>query len=404
MSSVESKAASTFDSGDYNASIRRFEFARGIQLVGIPSSLCYAMPIDDRLQLQRERKSIGFSLEETLPLDAEQMSFWIGRHLIVATNGDTINACMQEAGVSCEHLIAVVPTAMFAVQELLSRYPSQGRVAMIIDAGASLDLVLVDQGELCQWRWVDRETAVAVVRHWSEEGESLKAIVVPVTTAGESISEHLGCEVQVEEVSVEEWIVQSTNRIGCGESAPLVNLTNGPLNKVNHLAPVAGTIRLAAITLMLALCAICISLSWRAAAYRTRAHELTVAQASHFKKLFPKQPIPTGILGRIESEYRRLSATKGSEGSQVPTTGSAVPVMAAFWRSLPADLPLEVEVLHFVPMQLRSISGVAKTFADLESLRQSLISQGFDVQPVSASQTARGVSLQWDTVSWQEKR
>jgi len=74
--------------------------------------------------------------------------------------------------------------------------------------------------------------------------------------------------------------------------------------------------------------------------------------------------------------------------------------MAAFWRAIPSELPMDVEVLQFAPAQLRSVLGTAKTFADLELLRQSLIEQGFEVRPVSASQNARGVSLQLDSVTW----
>ena len=389
-----------------SASLRVFNFPKDVQVVGIPSSMCYALPVDKNRGLERASKSLAFSLEESLPLDAEQMSFWVGSRLIVVADGEAIDALLKQEGTVRKHVIAVTPTVLLAAQGLLDRYREKGRLVIIEHSGQSADVMLAERGELCQWRWVDSDSIVDIIRPWSEEQESpLKVIEIRDTIDREPIGETLGdrCELVTDGTLAEEWIAETAERLGRGQWSPLVSFGNGPLSRVNILAPLAGTMRLATVAVILALLSICVGLNWRAAEYRARANELTESQATHFSRLFPKQRVPTGVLSRVESEYRRLSATKGSEGADVPSFGSVLPVMAAFWRGLPADLMLEIEVLHFAPSQLRSISGSAKTFADLESLSQSLMDEGFEVQPVSATQDARGVSLQWDAVSWRDK-
>ncbi|MEZ6137061.1 MAG: hypothetical protein R3C53_19375 [Pirellulaceae bacterium] len=105
------------------------------------------------------------------------------------------------------------------------------------------------------------------------------------------------------------------------------------------------------------------------------------------------------MMNRVESEYRRLAATK--DQSRIPKLGTTLPAMHAFWAAIPeTGARYNVSVLHFTPDRIENLDGMCKGYADLETLRASMVSAGFAIPPLSASLTSSGATLRWKSVDW----
>ncbi len=381
---------------------RLFAKSEDQALIGLPSKQCFSLPFTSRVKTAVA--SLHYQLESEIPLDAESMSSELctGQDgLVVLTDGAHIAQIFRAEEVITKHLLAVTPLAFLAVQPYVN--PRVDHQLFAVSLGENVDLLRFENGKLREWRWVNYSRKVVI--------ESLSSMVAE----GEASETNVVCDASDELL---EWVHATIPSVQCrgtteasirlqaikvleGMELPLVNLRNGPLRMVDPLGPVRRYLALGTGAAIILLGLMAAGFYWRAYKYQLRAAELVVKQESVFREVFPNQVIPVGILSRIESEHRRLSATKGTEGTGVPNVGNVLPVMQAFWEAAPTDIRFRVDMLHFTPKLIRKLDGSARSYEDLDVLRESLLRKGFKVPPISSSQSGKGVSLQLDQIPWE---
>lgn len=376
----------------------------GIGVLSLPSSLCAVLPRTEIVAPVRDIKALAYTLEELLPLDAERMSVHVDDELISVTDGHAVKewfATQESDGVRC---IAAVPRAVLIAQgadAMAARGAIRSACFIEISHGQA-DVLVFRDSQLTDWRWTTFDCASLrkLVDDMTDDSAPVEILVIGLAELRErerlqsAFSQTLGFADQ----TADELEALAVTRLQSGVASPLVSFTNGPLEIVDPLAPIRRSIRVLALAAALSVAVFCGGLNWRANRYLTEASASVAEQEAVFGRLFPKQVLPTGILSRIESEHRRLAAMKGM-GTSIPTTGSALPAMLAFWKAMPDDARYSLDLLHFTPGTLKNASGLAKSYADLEAVRLALVEQDFEVPSLSASQSARGVTLKLDVVS-----
>jgi hypothetical protein len=185
-----------------------------------------------------------------------------------------------------------------------------------------------------------------------------------------------------------------------------MDLRNGPLSSPQPLRPIASSLRtclLAGVILQLAVIA---AAFFRGLDYRSQAAELVGKQQESFQRAFPDDPIPVGIVSRLESEHRRLAGTRGMTNQNVPKLDSAIPVTHILLSALPepTEVRFKIDRIEIVPEAVAFASGTAKSYGDLETIAERLRLAGLDVPPLSATKTSHGVTLRLEQVRLSHER
>ncbi len=371
-------------------------------LVGLPSKQCFSLPV-----LSRQRTadaSLHYQFESEVPLDAESMSseLCMGQDgLVVLTDGASVAKVLDADEVSKKNVLAVTPLALLAVQPFVN--PRVGHQLFAVALGGNVDLLQFEKGKLREWQWIasSRDNVSESLQSMFAAGGNTEANVIGDVN-GELLEWIRATVPNAQSCGDTESNIQlQVTKILDGMQLPIVNLRNGPLRMVDPLGPVRRyqTVATSAAIVLLGLMAL--AFFWRAHKYQARAAELVEKQEAVFREIFPNQAIPVGIVSRIESEHRRLSATKGTAGVGVPDVGNVLPVMQAFWEAAPTEIRFRIDMMHFTPKLIRKMDGNAGSFEDLDVLRESLLKRGFKVPPISSSQSGKGVRLQLDQIPWE---
>jgi hypothetical protein len=274
-------------------------------------------------------------------------------------------------------------------------------VAIMQDRTATVDCIRIQAKRLTDWRWMSAD--ISKVTEWlsnSTCGEALlqQAMLIRDGELGDrNINEWAICGTVAMQDAVDFEAAQSL-RILKGLDCASFSFTNGPLRFVNHHTPAVRSATIFASLTVLGLLVIGCSILWRAKRYQAIADQEVAYHEQMFSELFPGEPLPIGVMGRIESEHRRLLGTKDSDS--IPKIGSCLPPIKAFLQSMPEDARFNVSLLHFVPIGVHRVEGSAKTFGDLEAVRVALAAGGFDLPEFSTRSTPYGVSMLWEDLIW----
>ncbi len=392
------------------AGMRCYTTQGHLSVVVLPSEMCFPVPLDRPLRKPAERDSLSYELENEVPVDAECMAFDLltagSKSLAIVADARMVADVLQAADLADakKMCLAVVPRPVLIAQRLLQG-GAENKIVCVV-AGNQIDVLRFCSGRLTAWRWLSSGDgdAAQVVAQWQAEDENAVQDVWVVGQNDDPVRQRLAdelAEAQLCAADALELQYDAAKEILAGRSLPLVNFRSGDLAFVNPQRPArsAGVVCGLAVVILLTLTAT--GFFWRAQKYHARTVELTQKQEQLYQGLFPGQPIPVGMMGRFESEYRRLVATK--DASSVPSLGSSLPAMHAFWQGLPNSARYRANMLHFVPGMLLRIDGSAKGFSDLEVLKTALVDVGFEVPPISATQTSQGASLRWDRIPWSSK-
>ena len=386
---------------DLQGGVRFMSNSSGLSLLGLPSDRCFLVPCQTRIK--KLDASLHYQMESEVPLDAESMSSDVCQgqnQMVVLTDGARVLEELANSEVDTKKLLAVIPLALLALQSLVSPRIEQ---IFVVSLRGNIDLVSFANGQLREWQWAAAESESVT--------ESIKSMMndaraVEVYAIGEVNDELLGWvksvvpDAKVGGVAEFNIRLQAAKILG-GAQLPLVNLQNGPLSIVDPLGPVRKHQSAFTIAAILLLGLVATGLHLRAREYQLKAAALVTQQESVFKEVFPNQPIPIGVLSRIESEHRRLAAAKGTAGTGVPQVGNVLPIVQAFWNAAPTGIRYRIDMVDFSPKLIRKLDGNARNFEDLDVFRECLVSRGFNVPPLSASQSGKGVSLQLDQVPWE---
>lgn len=377
---------------------------QGYYAVSLRSQHCYCVPLADQLK-RNDLKALAYVLEDELPIDAESMSVLVAgsktRPIAIACDGQRIaKALGQEERLQGLRCLAVLPEIEFLLAEL---GPSQRKIGrLIVWHGATFDDLAFEHGQVSNWMWKGVSPAEGTAVSTEQSRETAKQVTeagngVAVWLAGDEPSAELS-EFQVLDWRDADWGTAQASQLLRGRTQPSMNFNNGPLDWVDPLAPARRSVGLAYYSICLLVMACAAGLWLRASRYQQQAARTVQQQEAVFSALFPNQPIPIGVMSRLESERRRLSATRDSQS--IPTLGNALPAMHAFWSGLPENARFNITHLHFTHRQLESIELIAKSYDDLETLQKSLSATGFEIPITGANQSARGVIPRWDKMSW----
>ena len=410
---------------------------------------CYCLPMlsgDNALELQDQK----YQLESSVPLDAEEMSLAViasaaspgqvaddseaknsvpvGRRLrelfrpsngpqhAITVDGSAVQAALSANQIDLETVLAVMPLAMVAMQAA-KKHESTFQLFLVGVAG--VDLIKAINGKLQDWQWVSFERACQIAslgtREWADSrkladnrewADNTEPCAVFIGNSGGPVrkQEELAAAFKASDIATRMIAVEEEDRVisdlHAGRTLPIVNLNNGPLAVVDASRPARRSQLLALCLALLVLLSTAGGLFWRGQNYRAQTLDLTEQQEEVYKDLFPKQRVPVGMMGRVESEYRKLKAVKSNK--MQPKIPEVLPVMRAFWEGLPSDARFQISRLDFLGRSVRDLDGRAKTFEDYERFTNSLSEKGFSFPRTERRQTASGVTLTFTQIVWDD--
>lgn len=375
-------------------------------VVAIESSDCtsFFRSRSDKRRL-KNRASLVYDLEEFLPIDADDLAIDLIEtpqgSLIIATEASAIRADIDQLE-SCGHYVsAVSPVIFLAIAELVRTHPIHTFQCLAWQSSEGVDLVRLERGNPIEWRWCDStcESAKHALESMFLDQEDVDMLLVD---ASEDVVSFMGklAAIAPIEMNLVNAAEGESARIASGASRPFVDLRSGPLESSDPYRPIAISLKaMIGLALFLQLCLVGSAsfVRWR---YQQKTRDLVAAQEDDFSSLFPNAPLPVGVLARIESEHRQLAGTRGMGGNNVPELKSTLPVAHAFLSAVPdpEQSSFAIDRIELLGDSIQSLTGNAKSYADLESLAESLRTVGFTVPPVSATKTNDGVSLRLNDV------
>ncbi len=395
-----------------------------ISIVVIPSQQCYVVPLPNRQRFNSDSE-LTFELESHVLIDAECLAYSIqtqnGHSIAIVADGDSIVAGLAESTNSAT--IAICPKALLTIDGFFcepAHIGTQKSGCFVIQSDRHADIVLVDQGKVAQWRYSETrnmiEVANEVIR--SHKSMAISKIVVLSTRTNDDSDESdfrqtnaLNGTVQpivpVEfcDRSASDLLRDAALAVLDGRMLPMVCLRSERLKAVDPNRPAyRHALCFIASICLLGACLIG-GFYLRASRYRSETEALLARQEAVFKRVFPKQKIPVGMLSRFQSEQRRLSLTKGTQSR--PMVPNALEVLHAFLAALPEPSKhyrYQIQSLRIEQSSFSSLVGRVESPEALDQLRRSLTVAGFSLPPVSIRPDTQGVPIQWTGVSWSKPK
>ena len=375
-------------------------------VLALPSAQCFSFfRSHDEARLLRNRRSLVYDLEEYLPVDGDDLA--IDRmdskagFLLIAADCRHITNALKEMEERGAYVSAISPLIFLALADLHREKPLRRVDVVLWQSEEGIDIVRLRQGTPVDWRWTENqiEAVMSALESIVPDLPSPKALLVD------------GAEGLVDALKGVSDLSQSSSRrnpsaaaecrrIVRGTATPWIDLRSGPLESPDPLRPIASPLRflcVAAILLQLSVASALLLRGWQ---YRQQAESHVKSQEDVFQRVYPDEPIPVGIVSRLQSEHRRLSGTRGISNQNIPRLGSCVPAIHVFLSGLPdtSIARYTIDRLEFTPDRLALATGAAKSYGDLERVAEGLRKAGFAIPPVSATQSGGGVSLRLEDI------
>jgi hypothetical protein len=384
----------------------------GPQTIGLRSQDCYCLRMDRREFRRLPKETVlAFLMEEQLPVDAEFLAVaaypndrgW----LVIATDSRLSRPLVESIEEEGGYVTVIMPLVIAGLQSVLQQIPSHGMTVVAIGTGTTMDLLLLKGHRLQEWRWLGDGTQgiTEAIAGWQAE----YAVEVEWQYHAFVSSEEMVSAIHSWQMPAEtQWQLHRddlsnnvnalADRLAAGLEPPMVNLAVGPLRPAEPLRPIRNELRFAMISLVVMLTVITGVTFWRGTLYRDQTIKVGLEQEQLFSQLFPGERIPVGMRVRFETELRRLRATRGAS-TRAPEIISLVPTMHAWLKSLPAETPFRLNQVKLYSDKIGVMEGATKSFVDVDVLRESLITGGFHVPPISSSKSLNGVLFRFTDLS-----
>ena len=353
----------------------------------------------------KNRNVLVYELEEELPVDGEDLAVdriesKIGS-LIVVASGSELDSAIHQIETQGVHVTSITPIIFLAFSRLAKERPVRDLDFLVWQSKSGVDIVRLTRGIPIQWLWTVGQSDLIAATLKSILGTASRPSVL-VISGSDDVAETLAdfCVVDAIQMNRDQVAAEECAQIIRGTAKPLIDLRNGPLRSGDPHRPIKYALRtFLAMILLLQLCVVG-GLLYRSWLYQREASGLIAVQEEAYRKVFPNGSVPIGLVTHLQSEHRRLSATRGVSDQFVPKLQSAIPIAHSFLSAIPSstETRFEIERIEFVPGKVAIATGVAKTYGDLEAIADSLRGVGFDVPPVSASKTATGVTLRFENI------
>lgn len=365
--------------------------------LGAYSQSCLAVNVPQQSLGQiSSREALCFSLEEWLPLAAEEMvadyrssSKEVFAVAIAKDGTSPLIDSLEHLGVSVQ---SISPTVLLAIQDLQATTGDESKA------------VLWQHEESVEFLWFDG-TVPRIWQHWNAMPElilrELQLIILQVdqlpplllVNVDTSIEQCLACaphhvfsKLCHDELAVSAARYSATVVSGKGE--PWIELRRDSLIALDPYRPVRGTIRLALAVCAIFLIATCCALWFHARRYAHQTDEIVSHQTKIYLELFPGQPVSAGIRSRLESERAKLAGLQG-QSAELPQGTSALVALYELLKGLPSDVRYRILELRIERGQV-SIEGEAQSHSDSDRIATSLRQRGFRVDAPRTQRLAGG--------------
>ncbi|MEM8735169.1 MAG: hypothetical protein AAGG44_13145 [Planctomycetota bacterium] len=384
-------------------------------LLTVPTDHCFSiLGSHGHPKSEKERRQLCFRLEDELFFDAEEIAFDLlaaGDHQIaIVVKKSELNDALAQ----CDSTLAVVPESLLLLQGIRSGFAPSSKVSLsngerqvlLLRRDQWTEYLEWDRSNLHRWSIHDSAEASSLVDQCSSGPDSKVAAIWSIETTKDKGLTQLGQPgdsvngTRVHPVKHSEYhdlLTKTVHEIVSGKQPPILNLRCNGDKSTDPLAPAMPALGLAIAASFFLLVTVASAFVYRGWSYRKRAELLASKQAEVFTELFPGQRVPVGLTGRIESEYRRLKATR-SESQVLDAT--ALPVLYQFMASAPDEFRFQVQRVEFATNELTRVEGLVEGLRELELLRESFEAAGFRLPPLRAEQVSGGVIINWANVAW----
>lgn len=378
-------------------------------VIGLSSQHCFTIYRDrDQRKPLKSRQLISYELEDCVPIDADELSIApIASNdgtLFIAASGSDV-AEFVNSSVSPERFTAAVtPIALLAIAGLKREIELEGSDLVIWVNHDFADLLWIRHGVIVGWRWcaVDALSIDQCIDRSSSQAETDTPDRTILVNVSDQLTDRLALDSDVLRLEFDQEVLaeQEAEQICRGNCVPIADLRNGPLVPDRPFFSIAGPLQAFLFALVMMQVSVIIAACYRASRMQGDAVVHFQSQAEAFRSVFPDQPVPVGILSRLESEHRRLSGTKGIGKSRVPDQGSVIPLTHQLLSALPGRDSTKFELLRIDlgGSTIRSLSGNVLSYGDLEEIAGNLREAGFDVPAVAGTKTSAGTSLRLENV------
>lgn len=374
-------------------------------VLALNTSDCFSFfrEVADRRRL-KTRNAMVYDIEEFIPLDADDLAVGVldsaGGSLIIAADSRSLVTLVRTIESRGGYIASITPIILLAIGALAKAHALKKWDALIWESDEGFDLVRLCNGKPIGWHWCSDQDALKESFH-SLVG-SKDAGRVALVHCGEDLGNVIGKVEHVDAIEMDrqQAAADECSRVVAGRSTPLVDLRDGPLRSASPYRPIRTSLRMA-MAAAFVFQVVVLASAWVARErYASQTEASVLSQELNFKTVFPGEPIPVGMVARLESERRRLAGTRGVSEKALPAVRSALPVMHVFLSGMPEidSAKFNIDRLEFSAGSIQNLSGEAKSYQDLEYLAERLRNAGLAVPPVSATATTNGVSLRFDEI------
>jgi type II secretory pathway component PulL len=344
----------------------------------VDSKLCLAVPLSFEENAKLSQAAMTFLLEDEIPLALEDLTVDFVRRPRSALGIAVINSAVEPV-IRLLHDLhvevpAILPTAWAFAQAVLEDAANSPFDGLIWQSNQTWEVIVLEDGLTCRWysvtgdqeillprlalAWRDSKALPRVLLVHDEdcEAERLRSVAVIETATGRT---------------PQSQIANLASRIAAGNLRPWINLRRGkfapPEPYRRLIRPVAALFATLVVALVVATL-----VNWRwAAHYDQLAQELLVRQQEVFRKVFPKEPVPVGVVERLQSEERRRGIGTQKDEREEATKVSAFQSLHQVFKLLPSNVRFRILDISADEQRI-SISGETRHQTDVDHLAKSL--------------------------------
>lgn len=381
-------------------------------VIGLDSNACLpAVMTLEHASAARDRTALAYSLEESLPLAAEEMEAdyqFVGVNgLGIAVSAAALAPLVQDLEQRGVIVHSITSTALLAVQVKAGNIGQKGPAILLWEDSERVEVVLLERAVPRRWISVPADAA-SLTRELQalvlELGKPVEVISMrlpePLLAAAEQILPVRGID---EPVSMREAATIAAADVLAGRLTPWFEFRRGKLGADDPRRPIRGVLRLLGFTAAVFLVCLTVALLSRASRFRQQTLSLQEEQAKVFQQAFPNERLPAGIRSRLESEVAKLAGSRG-QGEEIPVAVPTLRLLKDFLVSLPKDMRYRIVDLRIEQDRL-SLEMEVRSHSDADVIASALRKQGFVVdQPRSEQLPLQGVVVRLSAIAQQAKK
>ncbi len=367
-------------------------------IVLVDSKLCFAVPLSFEENAKLTPAAMTFLLEDDIPWAVEELTVDFVRRPRSALGVAVINSAVEPVIRLLQDLHievpVILPTAWALAQAVLEDAPHSPFDGLIWQSHQTWEVIALEDGLARRWYSVtgDQETLVPRLALAYRDSQAKPRVLLVHDEHCQT--ERLRSVLEIETatgMTVQSRIADLASRMAAGNLRPWINLRRGkfapPEPYRRLIRPVATFFTALTIALVVATL-----VNWRWAVHYDRlAQELLVRQQEVFRKVFPKEPVPVGVVERLQSEERKRGIGTQKGDREEAAKRSAFQSLHQVFKLLPANVRFRILDISADEQRI-SISGETRHQTDVDHLAQSL--SAHPSLPLAMPRTRKGSNNQ----------